>query len=248
MTTGKQSAVHAQQNSDGTFELHVDSGEEHFSVDEPTPEPKALPAVRNWRILAAVGIGVVVIVAGAGLLVWSQHSERGEIAGNLEPVQGFRPYTGGAGAPAVTQRPVRPSAPVVDDFEEEFEDEAGGVIEPEPPREEAVVPMRPPAVLENRVIEEVEESPEESGWELEEGVEEVDSDEQGYLLENLKRRGRLEQIDRNAHLNNAQLPVEAIARSKRHLAIESDLRRAGDRARFARVARTPDEKDSFEGE
>ena len=249
MTTGKQSAVHAQQNSDGTFELHVDSGEEHYAVDEPILALEPATKSRNWKVPVVLGMAVLLVVMFAGVFLWSQQSETGQIAENLEPVQGFRPYTGGAGAPTVAKRPSR-AAVVPDDTEEEFEDETGGEIEPEPTREEAVVPMRPPAVLENRVIEEVEESPEESGWDVEEGegVEEVEPDEQGNLMNNIKKRGRLEQIDRNAHLNSAQLPVGVIARSKRHLAIGSDVRRAGDRARFARVAAAKEMKADSENE
>lgn len=257
MTTGKQSAVHAQQNSDGTFELHVESsGEEHFLVDQAPEPPRGASKEKPWRKVALVGVIAMLVLGGFGLFWISQGTEELEVADTLEPVQGFRAYTGGAGAPAITKRPARTAVPVVEETEEEFEDESGGVDGEEEIRGEAVVPMRPPAVLENRVIEEVEESPEESGWELEEGevgeegegVEEIGPDEQGHLLENIKKRGRLEQIERNALMNGIKLPADAIAPGKRHLALDPTLRKAGDTSRFSRIARTGDRKEEREVE
>lgn len=204
MSTGKQNAVHAQQNSDGTFELHLDSTDSSVEVESFTPPPESSEPPKSRRMLIVLG-GVVALL-GLGAAVMFALS-RGEIQANfdenLEPVQGFRPYMGGASSPPVSARPSR-ARPVVDEVVEEDVVEEGAreieMIEGEEIREE----MAPPEVLnENPPIqlEEIEESevpPEEDGWDVEE--ESADPlDEQGSLPFNkMKHRGQIEAMKRNS--------------------------------------------------
>lgn len=203
MSTGKQNAVHSQQNSDGTFELHLDSTDSSVEIESFTPpEPSEPPRSRRMvfvlgGVLALLGLGAAVMFA----------LSRGEIQtnfdANLEPVQGFRPYMGGASSPPVSARPNR-ARPVVEEVVEE------DIVEEEPQEievyegEEIREEMAPPEVLnENPPIqmEEIEESevpPEEDGWDVEE--ESADPlDEQGSLPFNkMKHRGQIEAMKRNS--------------------------------------------------
>lgn len=204
MSTGKQNAVHAQQNSDGTFELHLDSTDSSVEVESFTPPPEPSETPKSRRMIFVLGGVVVLLGLGAAVMFALSKGEiQGDFDANLEPVQGFRPYMGGASSPPVSSRPSR-ARPVVEEVVEEeiIEEESQEieVMEGEEIREE----MAPPEVLnENPPIqfEEIDESevaPEEDGWDVEE--ESADPlDEQGSLPFNkLKHRGQIEAMKRNS--------------------------------------------------
>ncbi len=254
MSTGKQNAVHAQQNSDGTFELHVEpseGGEYDFSSDVSLEPPR--PTQRRKipvRLIGALVAGIVALVGIVYVLMTFQSSKI-DTDVELEPVAGFKPYMTGAGAPSVkarTRAPI-PEPEEVEEVEEvrEVREEESPSVAPviEPAVEEQIEPLPPPPVLMRRpeVIEESEIAPEESGWQVDEP--EAAPDEQSNLLLRGPRNSRLEEFRKGSALAQPKVPLDDFGRGRRTIAARSLESFAAD-GRGLRRGLTPPKKSNEE--
>lgn len=258
MSTGKQNAVHAQQNSDGTFELHVEpseGGEYDFGAEVSLEPP---PSTRRRKIPFPLIGGLVfgaLALGGIAYVVFDQASSQIDTEIALEPVAGFKPYMTGAGAPAVKPR-TRASIPEPEEEVEESQEireaespSAEPVIEAEP--EEQIEPLPPPPVLMRKpeVIEESEIAPEEAGWQVDEP--EAAPDEQSNLLLRGPRKTRLEEFRNASALAQPKVPFEELGRGRRVVSARSmdplkigsrGLRRGGDASGSSDVEILPEQE------